>query len=187
MIPARLFLLALAPALLAQQAPEPDPLAAIPGVERIYYDVKGTSPAAIRKDMNGKRPTDMNDGRRVDALGKWHYRWRWRVNGSGKCDLNSVELTFSGTVTLPRLADEARLSRPVRERWARYYRALLEHEHGHIGYAYAQRDAVLAALKGATCETANDAGKAALDRIRAHDRDYDARTRHGATQGAVFP
>lgn len=182
----RFALLALAFAV-APQTPDPDPFAGIPNLEISYYDVSGKTPAAVRKDMNGKRLTDPGDGKPVDALSRWRFNWRWRGNGAGKCNLNSLELTYSATVTLPRLVGEETASKSLRERWRRYYRALKEHEAGHVGYAYAHRDEILAAIKGATCETANEAGRAALARIAAHDRDYDARTRHGVTQGAVFP
>jgi len=143
-----------ASAALARQTPDPDPLAGVPNVELVYYDVSGKNAAAIRKDMNAKRPVDA-DGRPF--------------------------------ITRPRLADEATASKGLLERWRRYYRALTEHEAGHANLAYEHRDDVLSAIKGATCETAQAAGQAALDRIRALQRDYDARTRHGATQGATFP
>lgn len=187
MIAARFaLLLPLAIAAIAHQAAEEEPFAGIPNVEMSYYDVSGKNAAAIRKDMNTKRPADPA-GYRYDGVAKWSYRWRTKGNGRGGCDLNSVEIEFRATVTVPRFVGEESASKSLRERWQRYHRALMEHEAGHIRYAWDQREAIATAIKGATCATANQAGEAVLDRIHAHDRDYDAKTRHGATQGAVFP
>ncbi|WP_174293281.1 DUF922 domain-containing protein, partial [Sphingomonas bacterium] len=75
----------------------------------------------------------------------------------------------------------------VQAAWRRYAAALDEHEAGHVRYAWQHRGDVLAAIRGATCATAEAAGQAALADIVAHDLAYDRETQHGLTQGAVFP
>lgn len=169
-----------------QDAPA-DPFAGVPDVEFIYYDVQGGDAKAIRKDMNAKRFVDRNDGKPVDSLSSWRYGWRMRRGPDGRCDPASVELRFTAEVKLPRLANAETLPARVRKRWQDYYAALLRHEAGHVGYAWSQHGVLLAALKASSCETMAATGKAELDKIRGHDRAYDAETRHGATQGAIFP
>ena len=80
-------------------------------------------------------------------------------------------------------------------RWRRYLDALTEHESGHreTGFRAATDIAeVLPALPAKpTCEEAEEAANVAarevLERYRKLDTEYDGETRHGATQGAVFP
>lgn len=159
----------------------------IPGVTITYYDVTGRTPAAIRASMNAQRPTDSNDGKRVDALSRWSMRWRWRGDGRGGCDLATTQIDYSATVLLPRLADPAALSAANLARWQLYLAALTRHEDGHLRHAHEQVGTVLAAMRAATCATATEVGRATLARIAEHDVAYDRETKHGATQGATFP
>jgi hypothetical protein len=46
---------------------------------------------------------------------------------------------------------------------------------------------VIDAIGNATCRTAVAAAASALEPIRQLDRDYDARTNHGETEGVRFP
>ncbi len=179
---ARLFL----PASLAAQDAEGRPLADIPGVKLLYYDVAGTTPAAIRQSINSRRPSDPKDHRPYDALSSW--RMEWRVHGAnGVCDPGTATISFSATVLLPRLTTRPALRQRDRERWDAYYAALLQHEAGHVGYAQAHVADVEAALHAATCATLNTAGSAAISLLSAHESDYDTQTNHGIATGAIFP
>ena len=88
-------------------------------------------------------------------------------------------------VTLPRLVGET--SPEALDRWRRFIAALRTHEAGHARYAYEHVGDVKAVLSGPSCANASAAGEAAIRRIAQHDVTYDLETRHGATQGAVFP
>ena len=74
-----------------------------------------------------------------------------------------------------------------RTAWDRYLAALMVHEAGHVAYTYDRRSDVLAAIRSATCATADRAARAALAAIDAYHIAYDRETGHGATQGASFP
>lgn len=171
----------------AYQAAPADPFEGIPNVEITYYDVSGTSAKAIRESLNAKGLVDPNDGKRVDAIARWRFQWRWPRTLDGKCDLAKAEVRFNATVTMPRLLDEETLRKPVRERWQRYWTGLREHEAGHIRPPYEDRGRLLDAIKGSDCANADNAAKAVIAEFAARDRAYDAATRHGATQGATFP
>lgn len=165
----------------------PAAFAGIPDVTFDYYEVSGQKARDIRKSINAQRPRDPNDNQAVDALNRWHMRWRWRSDGKGGCDLATAEVSFSATVRMPRHSGEANLPTSLRGKWRTYMTALETHEAGHVRYAYDHVGDVLAAIRGATCTTAGAAGRAAVAEIAKHDIAYDRKTRHGATQGAVFP
>jgi len=170
------------------QVSEPDvsTLSALPNTTLTYYDVPGTDARAIRTYMDEHGAVDPNDGTINDAVTDWYIRWRWPVV-NGVCNLAEVEMTFSGDVVLPRLSEADRLSQADRDDWNRYMTALIAHEADHLRHAYENMEDVAAAIRGASCEDANDAGAAAIRVLTQFDIDYDRETQHGITQGAVFP
>ena len=163
------------------------PLASVPGVTRSYYDVTGSNADQVRAAIDKARPTDPNDGLRVDALTSSHYAWRWPGNGKGGCDLSGAKVTFTATMLLPRLAQDALLSSMARKRWDAYIMALERHETTHVTNAYSIHGELADAIKSATCETANAAGLQVLAKANAIDLAFDKRTRHGQTEGVPFP
>ena len=97
--------------------------------------------------------------------------------------------------TLPRWANAEAAAPEVLQRWHGYYRALRLHEDGHRdnGIEAAReierslRDLPAAEACAAIDQSASLAAKDILRKYNARDRDYDAQTRHGATQGATLP
>lgn len=165
-----------------------DPAAAfagVPNVVIVQYPVEGREPAAIRASLDARRPTVPDTGVRVDALTRWDIGWGWRGNRSDLCGLSNAVVGFSATVQLPHLTTV--VAPDVRAKWHAYLAALVAHEARHARAAYAARREVLAALRGATCATANAAGAAVLATIRARDAAVDRVTDHGRTEGATFP
>lgn len=171
----------------APVAAVPSAFAGIPNVEIAYYDVTGKTPAAIRDSMNLLRPTDLNDGAKVDALNRWSFSWSYPRDADGACMLAQAELEFQAEVRLPRLADPAVVPESVRQRWQRYMTALEAHEAAHVRHAFEGRASVLEALRNADCATATDAGRSAIAQLTRWDVEYDRRTRHGVSEGARFP
>jgi predicted secreted Zn-dependent protease len=156
------------------------PFANIPGVSIQYYDVAGSNPKAIRRSINAARPTDPNDGERVDGLSKWDFRWGWHQDGHGNCKATPEDITFSATVTMPRLSD-ATVAPQLRQKFDLYQLSLLAHEEGHIRTAWDHRGEIVKAINAADCITANSAAQEALRAIAARDIAYDKATKHGAT------
>ena len=109
------------------------------------------------------------------------------MTANGGCDASLARMTFQATVLLPRRVDERALDPALAASWDRLISALRVHEAGHLRHALEHRQDILIALRGSTCAMANSAGEAVVDSLRAWDKDYDASTRHGQTQGAVFP
>lgn len=172
-----------------QEAPTRRALTGYPNLTIDHYDISGRTAQAIRRsiDRHPRRPRDPNDGRPMDAVARWSFRWSWPGDGRGGCELSRAQVEFSARVVMPRLTGEASVPAPVLARWRAYLAALAAHEDGHLAHAYRQTGAVLAALKASSCERANADAEAVLDTIRRTDVDYDRTTRHGETQGARFP
>ncbi len=102
------------------------------------------------------------DGVHSDALTRWKDR-RWRPgSAAGGCRASEA------SVTLP--IDPAPAC----------------HEQGHADDLRAHYPAVVRAIRGSDCRTANAAGDRQLDLIPRHDVACDAATHHGAMQGARF-
>lgn len=156
------------------------PFDGIPNVTMLYYDVAGHDAKTVRKSIDAARPTDPNDGKRVDGLSGWHFTWRWRRNDVGTCSATPDDIRFTATVRVPRLAD-ATAPRAVRDRFDRYLASLLAHEDGHVRHAWDRRAEIARAMAAADCETINAAALAAVKAIGAHDLEYDRATRHGTT------
>lgn len=159
--------------------------AGVPNVRIHWYEVEGATPTAIRASIDARRPVDPGDGAAVDALTRWSMTWRWLGSPADPCGLSHAVVDFAAGVQLPRL--RTRVDARTRAAWDRYVAALARHEARHVRAAHAGRAQVLAAVKGATCATANVAGEAALARLREGDRALDRATDHGKAEGAVYP
>ena len=158
----------------------------IPYAKIIYYDVSGSTETEIRDQLNTFSPSDFN-GNRGDAVTNWDIRWTWDGYGSETCDLHSVTATYDIRVTVPRWYPGKDISPELISKWNAYMLALAEHEKGHVDNVVANLPAVIHAIRGATCATAEVKAQEVLTGIRQNDLNYDERTGHGATQGAVFP
>lgn len=131
-------------------------------------------------------------GRTFHTYTRWFVRWRtfWRSEG-GLCVMQRVSTEVDIEYTLPR---PTRLPRraELRQRYADYLAALRVHEQGHAELAVTAAGQIERALMAippqADCNTlseaANRRGHAILEHTRARERDYDAATGHGRTQGA---
>jgi predicted secreted Zn-dependent protease len=165
----------------------PSPFAGIPNLELVYYDVSGRTADEIRRSLEARQPRDPNDGARVAALSSWSMRWGWRAKPGGGCDLSAPSVDFRAQTLLPRLVSERDLDADLRARWRAFLAAVHAHEARHVRYAYEHRRDVAAAIQASDCTSAQAAATAAVRAIAQRDVDYDKATRHGTTEGAVFP
>ncbi|MBO9497893.1 MAG: DUF922 domain-containing protein [Novosphingobium sp.] len=161
------------------------PFADIPPAAVAYYDVTGTTPAEIRASIDAARPRDPNDRKGVDGLTSWEFNVVWKVDEKGRCVTTLADLNFHATVRVPRLVD-GDAPPEMRARFERYLQSLLEHEDGHVRYAWDHRADVAAAINKAGCTGAARAAQRATDAIAAHDIAYDKATDHGATTIVPF-
>jgi predicted secreted Zn-dependent protease len=162
----------------------------------INYEVSGASPLELRKALNQAGPIDGTENKRFDAVTKWFVNWRYKYNNSGKdCGIASATTEVKVTITMPRLKDEDTAPPALRQAFDTYTANLMVHEKGHgkIGIDIARRieDGIVKLPAEPSCErmgqVANDFGRKLIKEANQQDIDYDAQTRHGATQGARFP
>ena len=154
------------------------------------YAVTGNPSASLLQLLNAASPV-REYGRTFHGYTKWYVSWRYRWNESadGSCRISSVTTRVDGHTTLPRLVGG---SAEQRLRFDTYLAALRIHELGH--FAIAQQagreiDAGILALPQmhncATLESAaNDFGRRVLNQHLAREKQYDATTEHGKSQGA---
>lgn len=158
------------------------------GVVVEHYDVRGHDGPALLEDLARRGPQGFH------GMTNWHfdYRYRYAPQGGG-CRVTSVSTSVRGRILMPRWVDAHRATPALRATWARYQSALMAHEEGHIATGESLTRALktdLGAMQAATCEhlraQVDAAAQILIDEHLARDRAYDARTRHGATQGAYL-
>lgn len=161
-----------------------------------HYDVSGSTPKDVRKALNELGPMDKTESRRFDAVTKWYVKWRYTYRNTGQgCEIASAATDVKVDITMPRLKVDTDTPSALRQAFDRYTANLLVHEKGHgkIGIDIARRiEEGLARLPAeSNCtrmgQVANEFGRKLVKEANQQDIDYDAQTRHGATQGARFP
>ena len=174
----------------------PDAIASRNNVKIILdnYTVRGSTADALMNGADGIR--GMAKARGLDFMARvdWFVTWRYdyEVEG-GVCRAVKPRTDLKVTYQIPvwDVPDDAPPA--LRVQWARFDDRLRTHEYGHalIGYRTQQDvERVLqeAAIVDGDCATVGKAlnrlAKAIID--RGLDANYDARTGHGRTQGAVF-
>ena len=162
--------------------------AAIEHAQIIYYDVTGSTASELRASMNELRTKDPYDNNHpVDAYTDWYISWNWPGYGTNNCDLSAASVTYSIKVSLPRWNAPANTSPELIAKWETYIQLLTFHEKGHVDNVVNNYLSVKIAIQGATCSTAEAEAQRALESLRKFDSSYDSETKHGETQGAVFP
>jgi len=161
-----------------------------------YYPVSGATASELRSQMNRLGPRDRYEDRTYDANTDWAVRWSYRyAMRSNRCVLQNVNTRVAITYTLPKWKKGMVAERSLVADWNRYMAALQLHEDGHKNHGVeAGRDVqqVLSKLpSAASCaelETqAQAAARTVIKTYNQKDLDYDHMTRHGSTQGAIFP
>jgi predicted secreted Zn-dependent protease len=153
-----------------------------------YYDVTGSTACELRMSMNELRPKDPYEhDRSVDAFTDWYISWNWPGYGTDDCDLSAAVVEYRIQVILPRWEPPADAPPELIIQWKTYIHNLVIHEKGHGDNILNHYLDVKTAIQSATCSTAEAAAQKVLDQLRQFDTNYDSETRHGETQGAVFP
>ena len=163
--------------------------------QKITYDVAGTTVAELWQDIARHGPTDPATGEHYAGDLRWNVHWNYRTSyDATECHVASVDVTIETTMTIPRWTNAREGSEPLQVAWDVFFSRLKLHEAGHkdnaIKAAQAIRDAIAGVAAAPTCEPVHarieEVARAVLEHWNQVDRDYDASTRHGLTQGAVL-
>jgi predicted secreted Zn-dependent protease len=169
-------------------------LARADDAEVVYYDIVGSTDRALNQQMHEKGPIG-TEGKRVDGHTHWHVQWYFHYQPANEgCRFTDLDVTVTGTITLPRWAgDEGPAA--LRKKWRRFVDALRIHEDGHYAHGLSAAREIEALGRtfriaegcAAISKRFNTEAQAILTKYQKADVDYDADTRHGRSQGAVFP
>ena len=168
----------------------------VESVSTTTYAVSGSSGSELRSSLNASGPVAVDDNRRYDAVTNWSMQWSFRMRNDGvACTLTTATIQITITTVLPELSSPDDLSTDLLARWQRYLDALRGHESGHVARELDGARTLKSLLEqtppAPTCpelgRQLNVLGEDEVDKIRASDSAYDVETRHGRTQGAVFP
>ncbi|MCW2962030.1 MAG: hypothetical protein JWM90_2417 [Thermoleophilia bacterium] len=154
-----------------------------------YYSVYGATVPGIRASLDAKGPGGH------DARANGYVAWRYSfVRSSRGCSIGSVSVTVRQRYTMPKWSMPTDAAADVRAAWDAYLVRLWVHEKGHgflTRQAAAKVNFVLMRVgTRSTCSALDAAASSVaksqmrLDGLR--QAAYDARTSHGATQGATF-
>jgi predicted secreted Zn-dependent protease len=166
-------------------------------VWRHDYAVSGTGAWQVRESLDRLGPRSASDVRRYDGQTRWTLEWslRYARAPGGACRLRSADVSLQQVILLPDLDKSSLLDLDETQRWRAFLQALERHELGHVERHKPIAVELAAAIAGLapapTCEAVragvNALGQAAIQSLSQADAEYDRATRHGATQGAVFP
>lgn len=158
-----------------------------------YYTVTGASLREVHESLVQRRPwrTNLSFYARTD----WEVKWTSRfAQHRQQFRLQQFNLDTRVTMLLPRWTPPEGVDSEVARHWQEYLDNLLAHESGHVSIArQAARNirnrvnALAGYGSGAALRKAVErAVDEVLDQAKRQEREYDQRTGHGATQGAVF-
>ncbi len=154
--------------LAAQVAPSPGSLLAeMPGTQIRYYEVTGANVTEINRSIARQRPTSTN-GKTVPATTDWAIRAEFdRTETDGQCRVTAARAKFTASADLPRLAPDARLDKPTRDRWDTYVTELEQGSLVTLVFVTQNLPTIEKAMFASDCESARQVAAAAIDRLRA--------------------
>ena len=153
-----------------------------------YYDVEGRDAGSLLASANAR------SGGGFHGAGSWYLSYQFRARSvPGGCGVGDLTTKLDLKVRLPRWSPPPDAAPGLVAGWQRYLSALSVHEAGHLQTGRDFETAFKRAAAGVTAADCGSVGAALrarfdslLEQARQRDRDYDAQTNHGATQGAVF-
>lgn len=160
-----------------------------------YYTITGKTIDEIAYSLNTQTPV-IYQGKKYHANTAWNVSWHfyWQESNNS-CQITSVNTAVNVKFTMPKLVTYSSLNTAVKNKWDKYYFALINHENGHKNFGIQAANkiekAILEMDKRNTCseleKTANNLGYQIIKQYILEEQKYDQITNHGVTQGAVFP
>jgi predicted secreted Zn-dependent protease len=162
----------------------------------ITYTVTGKTANDISKALEANSIADPHEpGSHYYALTKWQLAGDSTVKASPRgCEVGGGAVSLMITMTLPAL-NTTGVSADMLKRFNTFMEKTVLHESGHVEVALQGARDYQRALGNfppvSSCEglkiQLSDLFRRSFDAIDSANTDYDAKTQHGLTQGAVFP
>ena len=154
---------------------------AIPTPAIVYYKINGSTETDLAKEIQSKGPEG------YAGYTNWYIRWGWPGFDREECDLTKAWITAKVSLTMPSWVPPADAPEDLIQNWNRFSQALNVHEQGHVNNVVKALPLLQKAIQNSDCITADSAANQVLDKLRGWDVQFDDKTDHGRTQGAVFP
>lgn len=160
-----------------------------------YYEICGCSEKELHCDLKQKCVT-WNDGHKYDSLTSWDVKWDHGFDQTSEtCTINSFKPIVEIAFRYPKWKRTDDAPRSLMEKWDRYLKNLITHENGHrdmvVEAANDLSRAVAQLTPAPSCDDLDRNVRALfrkrMEKMNKDQREYDETTKHGATQGAVFP
>ncbi len=160
-----------------------------------YYEVCGCCEKDVQSDLQ-KKCIIWKDGKKYDSVTDWKVKWDYNHNRTaGACTADSFLVTVDVVFHLPKWVRTGDVPQPLAEKWENYLAKLMTHEKGHRDRAVEAANSLVQAVAdlppARTCaeldREVHSLCRTRMDKLIEDQKDYDAATRHGADQGAVFP
>jgi predicted secreted Zn-dependent protease len=157
-----------------------------------YYDVHGRTYGELHADMRRLGPKIYGASFVGETRSPMSWSWRAESSTGGSCTLRDVRVRVNAEILLPRWTPPADADSSVVTEWKRFIAALEAHEAGHKDIAAKAGRDLKDQLRGlmGMCSIvgmrANDVARRVIDAASAAQKNYDAETRHGLTQGTGF-
>jgi predicted secreted Zn-dependent protease len=160
-----------------------------------YYYITGNSETELRQQM-AAQGIKWDDGKTYDALTTWNVKWDYGYNcGNAGCTVSDFNAAVAITFRYPSWMRTEAAPQDLTLKWDAYMRNLIVHENGHRDMAVQQTEELAAAVaqlppapsRGELARQVEQLASAKMAKMNTDQREYDAITIHGTTQGAVFP
>jgi predicted secreted Zn-dependent protease len=164
--------------------------------ERVeFYEISGECEADLRNGMKDKGCA-WKDGKKYHSLTSWSLKWDYDyIRTPQTCTVRSFQPVIDISTRYPKWAMTGNPPTELRGKWDRFMASLITHEEGHrdmVVEAVSEVEfSVMRILPQVTCaDLDREISKICRSRMQQLDEDsiaYDAETKHGLKQGAVFP
>jgi predicted secreted Zn-dependent protease len=144
----------------------------LPNATIRYFDVAGKNLKAINKSIARQQQPD-SSGRAAVAPTSWAVDTTFnKVTSGGQCKITAAKATFSSTVTLPRLTSDKAHTPALLASWNNYLANIENTQAANLWFVYDRIRDVEKAILASSCEGAQAAGNAAVERLRAQAAEF---------------
>jgi predicted secreted Zn-dependent protease len=160
-----------------------------------YYEIKGNHEQELSCQITQNGCT-WKDGKKYASVTSWNVTWNYGYRRVPQgCSTDSFTTTVEITFRYPKWVRPEDAPQPLVDAWDTYMEKLIIHENGH-------RDMAVQAAADLTRDVSElpaapscveldrkvrELGRERIANLNVLEKEYDATTSHGTTQGAIFP
>jgi predicted secreted Zn-dependent protease len=160
-----------------------------------YYEVQGRNESELRCGMD-HNSCKWDDGNRYDSVTSWRVKWDYGYDRTPQsCAAASFKTSVEVVIRYPKWVHDDGVPQALVSKWDNYIKNLTVHENGHRDMAVAEvADLSRAVAKLSPATNCSDVDREVqtlcrlrMKKLNADEKAYDVITKHGFTQGAIFP